>query len=153
MIAKYLLKFCSTEVKIMITRMKERPEDFKHGRTWRRLVEGVDKNNYPYTWAERMAIRVQWKRLEKDTARQELLARILHETVDPTPEESIEDGMSSYVNKVNYMQRAQNARAAHLQAHVTTAQGQVAVSNFMPYPSGFSDPRQLYGSPMQGRPL
>ena len=149
MIAKYLLKFCSTEVKIMITRMKERPEDFKHGRTWRRLVEGVDKNNYPYTWAERMAIRVQWKRLEKDTARQELLARILHETVDPTPEESIEDGISSYLQN----RHMQKAHAAHLQAHVTAAQGQAAVSNFMPYPSGFSDPRQLYGSPMQGRPL
>ena len=153
MIAKYLLKFCSTEVKIMITRMKERPEDFKHGSTWRRLVEAVDKRSYSYTWAERIAIRTQWQQLEKDSARRELLARIMYETINPTSEESIEDGMSSYVNKVNYMQRAQNARAAHLQAHVTTAQGQVAVSNFMPYPSGFSDPHQLYGSPMQGRPL
>ena len=152
MIAKYLLKFCSTEVKIMITRMKERPEDFKHGSTWRRLVEGVDKNNYPYTWAERMAIRVQWKRLEKDSARQQLLARILHETIDPTPEESIEDGMSLYLQN-RHMQKQQLQHAQHLQAHVTAAQGQVAVSNFMPYPSGFSDPRQLYGNPIQGRPL
>jgi hypothetical protein len=153
MIAKYLLKFCSTEVKIMITRMKERPEDFKHGSTWRRLVEGVDKNNYPYTWAERIVIHTQWQQLEKDTARRQLLARILHETVDPTPEESIEDGMSSYVNKVNYMQRAQNAHAAHLQAHVAAMQGQSSLTNISNYPSGFSDPRQLYNNAIQGRPL
>ena len=149
MIAKYLLKFCSTEVKIMITRMKERPEDFKHGSTWRRLVEAVDKRSYSYTWAERIAIRTQWQQLEKDSARRELLARIMYETINPTSEESIEDGISSYLQN----RHMQKARAAHLQAHVTAAQGQVAVSNFMPYPSGFSDPRQLYGSPMQGRPL
>lgn len=152
MIEKYLLKFCSTEIKIMLTRMKERPEDFKHGRTWRRLVEGVDKTNYPYTWAERMAIRVQWKRLEKDSARQQLLARILHETIDPTPEESIEDGMSSYLQN-RHMQKQQLQHAQHLRTHVAAMQGQNSLTNVSTYSAGITDPRLIYGNPMQGRPL
>ena len=131
----------------MLTRMKERPEDFKHGRTWRRLVEGIDKSNYPYTWAERMAIRAQWKRLEKDNARQQLLARIMHETIDPTPEESIEDGMGSY------LQNMQKQHSQHLRAHMTALQGQNSRTNLSTYSAGITDPRSLYGNPMQGRPL
>lgn len=150
MIEKYLLKFCSTEVKIMLTRMKERPEDFKHGRTWRRLVEGVDRNNYPYTWAERMAIRAQWKRLEKDSARQQLLARIMHETIDPTPEESIEDGMSSYLQNLRNMQKQQSQ---HIRAHISALQGQNSLKSVSTYSAGVTDPRLLYGNPAQGRPL
>ena len=42
LIEKFMLKRCSTEVQVMLTRMKERPEDFDYGTGWRKLVDIAD---------------------------------------------------------------------------------------------------------------
>lgn len=127
MMEKLLFKRCSTEVQLMLTRMKERPEDFGYGTTWRSLAESANEFQFPYTMIERRMIRSQWKKTLQQRKRSELLGRIMHETINPTAKESLEDGMDSYKRQQRYMQ----------------AQAQVQAGAFNTL-AGYNDPRALY---------
>jgi len=95
LIEKFLIKRCSTEVQVMLTRMKERPEDFDYGSAWKKLVEIADNTNNPYTNIERKLIRKQWKECQLQRDRKKLLAQIMQQTINPTTREDIEDGVIS----------------------------------------------------------
>lgn len=127
LIEKFLTKRCSTEVQVMLTRMKERPEDFEYGTGWRTLVEKVDDDKVPYSRIERMMIRKYWKKCRHARSRNELLGRIMSETINPTTREYMEDAMS-----MNYTK----SLAASMQ--YTKQQLQSGLL------SGYSDPRAVY---------
>ena len=92
LIEKFMLKRCSTEVQVMLTRMRERPEDFYYGSGWRKLVEIAESNSAPYTKIERKMIRAHWKECKLQQDRTALLAQIMQQTINPTSRESVEDG-------------------------------------------------------------
>ena len=91
LLEKFLIKRCSTEVQIMLQRMKTRPEDFSYGTGWRKLVEIADDSSSPYTNTERKLIRKYWKECKNVRNRNELLSRIMSETINPTTREYMED--------------------------------------------------------------
>ena len=129
LIEKFMLKRCSTEVQLMLTRMKERPEDFDYGTGWKKLVEIAESDRSPYTSVERKMIRKQWKECQVQRDRKKLLAQIMQQTINPTTREDIEDGIISKA----YSQRL----AQSMQATKQALQGGVL--------SGYNDPRALYG--------
>ena len=92
LIDKFMLKRCSTEVQLMLTRMQERPEDFSYHSAWKRLVEYAESNSSPYTKIERKMIRSRWKDCQAQHDRKALLAQIMQQTINPTSREAIEDG-------------------------------------------------------------
>lgn len=131
-IEKFMLKRCSTEVQVMLTRMKERPEDFDYGTGWRKLVEIADDSSSPYTSIERRMIRKYWKECKDVRTRNELLSRIMSETINPTTRETLEDTLF-------------NRR--YTQALVASMQGtNKHIMNGGIYHTGTTDPRALYGS-------
>ena len=129
LIEKFMLKRCSTEVQVMLTRMKERPEDFDYGTGWKKLVEIADNTNNPYTNIERKMIRKYWRECQVQRDRKKLLAQIMQQTINPTTREDIEDGVISAAYKRSLAQSMQATKQA-LQGGVLT---------------GFNDPRALYG--------
>ena len=112
LIEKFLIKRCSTEVQLMLTRMKERPEDFDYGTGWKKLVEVADNERSPYTNIERKMIRKQWKECQVQRERKKLLAQIMQQTINPTTREDIEDGVISKA----YSQRLAQSMQATKQA-------------------------------------
>ena len=134
MMEKLLFKRCSTEVQLMLTRMKERPEDFNYGTTWRSLAESASEHQFPYTWVERVAIRKQWKKTLQQRKRSELLGRIMQQTINPTTREQLEDGLS---------------RQYYKSLAVSMASTKQAVTSGIL--SAYKDPRavyqQVYGQP------
>ena len=131
LIEKFMLKRCSTEVQLMLTRMKERPEDFDYGTGWKKLVEVADNERSPYTNIERKMIRKYWKECQVQRDRKKLLAQIMQQTINPTTREDIEDGVIS--------KRYSQALAASMQATKQTLRGGVPTT-------GYTDPRAMYGS-------
>jgi len=132
LIEQFLIKRCSTEVQIMLERMKQRPEDFDYGTGWRKLVEGAE-GTYPYTNTERKLIRKYWKECQAHRNRKELLARIMSETINPTTREYMEDALG-----MQYSQRL----AASMQATKQAVTSGVISGSYL-------DARALYGSPLQ----
>lgn len=130
LIEKYLIKRCSTEVQIMLERMKDRPEDFDYGTGWRKLVEVADNEGSPYTKTERKMIRKYWKECEHTRRRNELLRRIMSETINPTTRENLEDIISN-----RYSQRL----AQSMQATKQAVQSGVFAA------SAYTDASALYG--------
>jgi hypothetical protein len=128
-IDKFLIKRCSTEVQVMLTRMKERPEDFDYGTGWKNLVEVADDTRSPYTKIERKMILKYWKECDNTRKRNELLGRIMNETINPTTREQLEDGLRKQYT-------------ANLSASLTNTKHQLQNSIL----TGFSDPRALYGT-------
>jgi hypothetical protein len=138
LIDKFLIKRCSTEVQVMLTRMKERPEDFDYGSAWKKLVEIADNQNSPYTNVERKLIRKYWKECQVNRDRKKLLAQIMQQTINPTTREDIEDEVIS--------KRYYQALAASMQATKQTLQSNII--------TGHTDPRAMYTThvyPTQGR--
>ena len=138
LIEKFMLKRCSTEVQVMLTRMKERPEDFDYGSAWKKLVEIADNTNNPYTKIERKLILKYWKECQLQRDRKKLLAQIMQQTINPTTREDIEDGLIS--------KRYAQALAASMQATKQTLQSNII--------TGHTDPREMYTThvyPTQGR--
>lgn len=78
---KLLDRFCAKEVQILLTRIRERPEDFNNNsyNIWQRLVE----HGKHYTWIERKLIDREMRKMKKVYSRKMLLARILDATVNP----------------------------------------------------------------------
>lgn len=134
-IEKFLIKRCSTEVQIMLERMKERPEDFDYGTGWRALVEKAEEDSAPYTTAERRLIKKYWKECKHVRSRKELLDRIMSETINPTTRESLEDTL--------FNKRYTQALAASMQNTK-----QALASNIIS--GAYVDARTLYGNPTQG---
>lgn len=130
LIEKFLVKRCSTEVQIMLQRMKERPDDFDYGTGWRKLVEIADNEGSPYTKTERKMIRKYWKECEHTRRRNELLRRIMSETINPTTRERIEDELGA---------RYQKSLIASMQATKQALQGGI-------YHTGTTDPRAIFGT-------
>ena len=129
LIEKFMLKRCSTEVQVMLTRMKERPEDFDYGTGWKKLVEISDNERSPYTKVERKLIRKYWKECQLQRDRKKLLAQIMQQTINPTTREDIEDGVISKAYSQRLAQSMMNSQEA-LRSGVL---------------SGYNDPRALYG--------
>ena len=112
MIEKLLIKRCSTEVQLMLTRMKERPEDFDYGTGWKKLVEIADNQNSPYTNIERKMIRKYWRECQVNRDRKKLLAQIMQQTINPTTREDIEDGVISRAYQRNLAASMMNSQQA-----------------------------------------
>jgi len=129
LIEKFMLKRCSTEVQVMLTRMKERPEDFDYGTGWKKLVEVADDTRSPYTKIERKLILKYWKECQVNRDRKKLLAQIMQQTINPTTREDIEDGVISKAYSQNLARSMMNSQQA-LRSGVL---------------SGYTDPRALYG--------
>ena len=132
LIEQFLIKRCSTEVQIMLERMKQRPEDFDYGTGWRKLVEVADNEGSPYTKTERKMIRKYWKECEHTRKRNELLARIMSETINPTTREHLEDALGRQYT---------TSLAASMMNTKQQLQGGIV--------SAYTDARALYGSPLQ----
>jgi hypothetical protein len=130
LIDKFLIKRCSTEVQVMLTRMKERPEDFDYGTGWKKLVEVADNERSPYTKVERKLIRKYWKECQLQRDRKKLLAQIMQQTINPTTREDIEDGVISKAYSQNLARSMMNSQQA-LQSGIL---------------SGYNDTRALYGT-------
>jgi hypothetical protein len=128
LIEKFMFKRCSTEVQVMLTRMKERPEDFDYGSAWKKLVEVADNTNNPYTNTERKMIRKYWKECQLQRDRKKLLAQIMQQTINPTTREDIEDGVISKAYSQNLARSMMNSQQA-LQSGIL---------------SGYNDPRSVY---------
>ena len=107
-----MLKRCSTEVQLMLTRMKERPEDFDYGTGWKKLVEVADDTRNPYTNIERKLIRKYWKECQLQRDRKKLLAQIMQQTINPTTREDIEDGVISKAYSQNLARSMMNSQQA-----------------------------------------
>ena len=129
LIEKFMFKRCSTEVQVMLTRMKERPEDFDYGSAWKKLVEIADDTRSPYTKIERKLILKYWKECQLQRDRKKLLAQIMQQTINPTTREDIEDGV---INK-----RYAQALAQSMQATKEAVQGGVL--------SAYNGPHGMYG--------
>jgi hypothetical protein len=110
LIEKFMLKRCSTEVQVMLTRMKERPEDFDYGSAWKKLVEIADDTRSPYTKIERKLILKYWKECQLQRDRKKLLAQIMQQTINPTTREDIEDGTISKAYYQNLAKSMQNTK-------------------------------------------
>jgi len=110
LIDKFLIKRCSTEVQVMLTRMKERPEDFDYGTGWKKLVEVADNERSPYTKVERKLIRKYWKECQLQRDRKKLLAQIMQQTINPTTREDIEDGVISKAYSQNLARSMMNSQ-------------------------------------------
>ena len=138
LIEKFMLKRCSTEVQVMLTRMKERPEDFDYGSAWKKLVEIADNTSNPYTKVERKMIRAYWKECQTQRDRKKLLAQIMQQTINPTTREDIEDGVISKRYSQALAQSMMNSQEAHRSGVL----------------SGYTDSRGIYTThvyPTQGR--
>ena len=81
MIEKFLIRFCASEVRVMVARMHERPEDFGYGSRWRDLAE----MRQGFTWVERKVLDREWAKFKKNQKRRELLGLINNEVINPTP--------------------------------------------------------------------
>ena len=79
MIAKMLLPLCSIEVRTMLVRLHNRPEDFSYER---KLYDIIRHEKY-YTRIERMCIKAAWKFHTENQGRRELLAAIMSEIINP----------------------------------------------------------------------
>jgi hypothetical protein len=130
---KFYIKRCSTEVQIMLERMKDRPEDFDYGTGWRNLVEVADNEGSSYTRIERKMIRKYWKRCEHTRKRNELLSRIMSETINPTTRKDLEDQLRKQYKSSLVASMASTK-------HALTS-GVLA---------SYNDPRAIYGNPYQG---
>jgi hypothetical protein len=130
LIEKFMLKRCSTEVQVMLTRMRERPEDFDYGSGWRKLVEIAKDNSAPYTKIERRMIRAYWKQCQLQQDRKALLAQIMKQTINPTSREDLEDGemMMSATQSRLYAQ-AQQAGFANIGQHLLKGTAQYESAN------------------------
>lgn len=128
LIEKFMLKRCSTEVQVMLTRMKERPEDFDYGSAWKKLVEVADNISNPYTKVERKMIRAYWKECQLQRDRKKLLAQIMQQTINPTTREDIEDGIISRAYSQNLARSMMSSQQA--------LQGGIL--------STYNDPRSVY---------
>jgi hypothetical protein len=129
MIEKFLIRFCAQEVRTMITRLHERPDDFDYGTRWRDLAE----MRQGFTWVERRVLDREWAKFKKNQKRRELLGLITNEVLNPTPKDRW-GGLSHS----NFAQALQNHSTAQLRAQMNAAQNSAQQMH------GYQDPRSIY---------
>jgi hypothetical protein len=130
MIEKFLIRFCASEVRVMIARLHERPEDFDYGSRWRDLAE----SRQGFTWAERKVLDKEWNKFKKNEKRRDLLNLITNEVINPTPKNSW--GVLSHGNfSTALYQQPQNA----------ALQNQLAQYQQAGTLNACTDPRAIYG--------
>jgi hypothetical protein len=134
MIEKYLIRFCAQEVRIMIARLHERPDDFTYGTRWRDLAE----TRSGFTWVERKVLDKEWAKFKKNQKRRELLGLITNEVLNPTPKDQWGLGSHSAFTQGLQGQYTAVMTTAQLRAHMNAAQ------NSAQQMSGYTDPRALY---------
>jgi hypothetical protein len=136
MIEKYLIRFCAQEVRIMITRLRERPDDFDYGTRWRDLAE----MRQGFTWVERKVLDKEWAKFKKNQKRRELLNLITKEVLDPTPKDRW--GLTSHSNFAQALQN--HSTAAVARAYTNAAQLNAMQNQYAQQMNGYQDPRSLY---------
>jgi hypothetical protein len=109
MIEKFLIRFCASEVRTMIARLHERPDDFTYGTMWRDLAQARDG----LTWVERKVLNKEWAKFKKNQKRRELLNLITKEVLDPTPKDRW--GGLSHSNFAQALQNHSTAAVARAQ--------------------------------------
>jgi hypothetical protein len=133
MIEKFLLRFCASEVRIMITRLHERPDDFAYGSRWRDLAEA----RTGFTWVERKVLDREWAKFNKNQKRREVLNLITNEVLDPTPKDRW--GLGSHSNfQALQGQYTASMSTAQMNAYMNAAHNRAQQMN------GYTDPRALY---------
>jgi hypothetical protein len=130
MIEKFLIRFCASEVRIMIARLHERPDDFTYGSRWRDLAE----MRQGFTWAERKVLDKEWVKFKKNQKRRELLNLITSEVLNPTPSHD----KWGFAAQTTPSSTAQDYQNAVLRAQMNAAQ------NSAQQMRGYQDPRSLY---------
>ena len=136
MIEKYLIRFCAQEVRIMITRLHERPDDFDYGTKWRDLAEARSG----FTWVERKVLDKEWAKFRKNQRRRELLNLITKEVLDPTPKDRW--GLSSH-SSFQALQGQYTASMSTAQINAAMER-QYALQAHPQQMNGYQDPRSLY---------
>jgi hypothetical protein len=131
MIEKFLIRFCAQEVRVMVARLNERPDDFGYGSRWRDLVETKDG----FTWVERKVLAKEWAKFKKNQKRRELLGHITKEVLDPTPKD-----------RWGFAAQTQGLTAQAYQQQINTIQAQYAAAQKYAQQAmaGYVDPRSLY---------
>jgi hypothetical protein len=115
MIEKFLIRFCASEVRVMITRLHERPEDFGYGSRWRDLAE----SRQGFTWVERKVLDKEWTKFKKNQKRRELLSLITNEVVNPTPKDKWGLSIHSNLSTAAYLQhQPQQAQQVQLDMQI-----------------------------------
>lgn len=135
MIEKFLIRFCAQEVRIMVARLNERPDDFGYGSRWRDLVEARDG----FTWVERKVLAKEWAKSKKNKKRRELLGLITKEVLDPSPKDQDRWGFAAQTPGP-IQQAYLTAQLNTMQAQYAAAQNQYAQQAM----AGYVDPRSLY---------
>ena len=79
MIEKLLIRFCAPEVRMLITRLHERPEDFTYHSVWRNLVTAQDG----FTRIERKVLANEWAKVMKEKERRARLDSITAQVLNP----------------------------------------------------------------------
>lgn len=79
MIEKVLIHLCAPEVRMLITRLRERPEDFTHHSVWRNLVTAQDG----FTRIERKVLAKEWAKVKKGEERRARLDSITAQVLNP----------------------------------------------------------------------
>ena len=132
MIEKFLIRFCASEVRIMVTRLHERPDDFTYGTRWRDLAA----TRKGFTWAERKVLDIEWTKFNKNQKRRELLGLITQEVLNPTPKDQW--GLASHSNfQALQGQYTASMSTAQMNAYLNAAQIRAQQM------SGYTDPHQL----------
>ena len=132
MIEKFLIRFCASEVRIMVTRLHERPDDFTYGTRWRDLAA----TRKGFTWAERKVLDIEWTKFNKNQKRRELLGLITQEVLNPTPKDQW--GLGSHSNfQALQGQYTASMSTAQMNAYLNAAQIRAQQM------SGYTDPHQL----------
>lgn len=125
MIDNFLKKFCSDEVKILLTHMDEHFEDFNIWRgvkAWKDLLEkGMKENGYA-TRAEKVLINRMWRKKNKEARRKTFLANIVKQKIAPENEEAIET-QNAYSQHLSQLLAAQQAQQAQQSQLLRTQQG------------------------------
>jgi hypothetical protein len=123
MIEKFLIRFCASEVRVMVARMHERPEDFGYGSRWRDLAE----MRQGFTWVERKVLDKEWTKFKKAQKRRDLLSLITNEVVNPTSKDKWGFAATPILNQ---------------QAQLDMQIQQQLAAQYRQY----TDPRALYGT-------
>jgi hypothetical protein len=118
MITKILRRFCSAEVKLMLTHLEEHPEDFDgdiYPCTWYNLLADVSRQG---TFIEQVVTRNMKREVFKKLRRDKYLQAIVKQTIDPekpqliSPSNIVYAGVGSISN--GQMQQLQQARLSQL---------------------------------------
>lgn len=79
MIEKLLIRFCAPEVRMLVARLHERPDDFGYGSVWRNLVTAREG----FTRIERKVLANEWAKVKKSEERRSLLNQVTAQVLNP----------------------------------------------------------------------